>query len=63
MTWDDILIEKIFDKLAYIIPALRDSYCAIYFAEYPTLSSYIVTVAMIIISGNHMDDYCFAIGL
>ena len=51
ITWDDILIEKkIFDKLAYIIPALLVILTVpSIFAEYPTLSSYIVTLAMIII--------------
>jgi miniconductance mechanosensitive channel len=45
---DDILIEKKNLINPYIIPAFLSFYCA-HFAEYPTLSSYIVTLAMIII--------------
>jgi miniconductance mechanosensitive channel len=51
ITWDDILIKKkIFDKLAYIIPAFLVIFIVpSIFAEYPTLSGYIITLAMIII--------------
>jgi miniconductance mechanosensitive channel len=51
ITWDDILIEKkIFDKLAYIIPALLVIFAVpSILREYPTLSNYIVTLAMIVI--------------
>jgi miniconductance mechanosensitive channel len=51
ITCDDILIEKkIFDKLAYIIPAFLVIFIVpSIFAEYPTLSSYIVTLAMAVI--------------
>ncbi|WP_016989730.1 mechanosensitive ion channel family protein [Flavobacterium sp. ACAM 123] len=51
MTWDDILIEKkIFDKLSYIIPALLVIFAVpSILREYPILSNYIVTSAMIII--------------
>jgi miniconductance mechanosensitive channel len=51
ITWDDILIEKkIFDKLAYIIPAFLVIFIVpSIFAEYPTLSSYFVTLAMAVI--------------
>lgn len=51
MTWDDILIEKkIFDKLAYIIPALLVIVTVpSIFVEYPKISNYIVTLALIVI--------------
>lgn len=51
MTWDDLLIEKkIFDKLAYIIPAVLVIFTVpSILVEYPKLSSYIVTLAMIVI--------------
>lgn len=51
MTWDDLLIEKkIFDKLAYIIPAVFVIFTVpSILVEYPKLSSYIVTLAMIVI--------------
>ena len=51
ITWDDLLIEKkIFDKLAYIIPALLVIFIApSIFGEYPKLSNYIVTLSMILI--------------
>ncbi|WP_245705060.1 mechanosensitive ion channel family protein [Flavobacterium omnivorum] len=51
MTWDDLLLEKkIFDKLAYIIPAVLVIFTVpSILVEYPKLSSYIVTLAMIVI--------------
>lgn len=51
MTWDDLLIEKkIFDKLAYIIPGVLVIFTVpSILVEYPKLSSYIVTLAMIVI--------------
>ncbi|SHL25365.1 miniconductance mechanosensitive channel [Flavobacterium xanthum] len=51
MTWDDLLIEKkIFDKLAYIIPAVLVIFTVpSILVEYTKLSSYIVTLAMIVI--------------
>ncbi|MBC7748434.1 MAG: mechanosensitive ion channel family protein [Methylotenera sp.] len=51
MTWDDLLIEKkLFDKLAYIIPAVLVIFTVpSILVEYPKLSSYIVTLAMIVI--------------
>jgi miniconductance mechanosensitive channel len=51
ITWDDLLIEKkIFDKLAYIIPAILVILTVpSIFVEYPILSNYIVTLATIIV--------------
>lgn len=51
MTWDDLLIEKkIFDKLAYIIPAVLVIFTVpSILGEYPKISGYIVTLSMIVI--------------
>lgn len=51
ITWDDLLIEKkIVDKIAYITPALFVIFVGpAVFQEYPKLSNYIVTLAMILI--------------
>jgi len=51
ITWDDILIEKrIFDKLAFIIPAFIVIFAVpSILAEYPALSSYAITLATIVI--------------
>lgn len=51
ITWDDILIEKkIFDKFALIIPALIVTFTVpTILGEYPSLSKYIVTLAMVVI--------------
>ncbi|OCB75524.1 mechanosensitive ion channel family protein [Flavobacterium crassostreae] len=50
-TWDDILIEKkIFDKLAYIIPAVLVIFLVpILLAKYAAVSGYVVTLAKILI--------------
>lgn len=51
ITWDDILIEKrIFDKLAFIIPAFIVIFAVpSILGEFPTLSKYAITLATITI--------------
>ncbi len=53
VSWDDILIEKrIFDKLAYIIPALVVILGAPYvFEDFPITIGYIITLSSVVIIG------------